>query len=82
MLRGISKVIVSSVLLKNNIRVTKCVRQLNDILRNLCLVVNDFYFISNDNITRDFICQDGVHLNKDGTCILKGYFVDFFKCYK
>ena len=53
--------------------------QLNDILRNLCLVVNDFYFISNDNITRDFICQDGVHLNKDGTCILTRYFVDFVK---
>ena len=74
---GISKVIISSVLVKNNIKVTKFVRQLNDILRNLCLVMNDFYFISNDNITRDFICQDGVHLNKDGTCILTGYFVDF-----
>ena len=39
--------------------------------------MNDFYFISNDNITRDFICQDGVHLNKGGTCILAGHFVDF-----
>ena len=39
--------------------------------------MNDFYFISNDNITRDFICQDGVHLSKDGTCILEGHFVDF-----
>ena len=74
---GISKVIISSVLVKNNIKVTKFVRQLNDILRNLCLVVNDFYFILKDNITRDFICQDGVHLNKDGTCILTGYFLDF-----
>ena len=26
------------------------------------------FFISNDNISRDFIFQDDVHLNKDGTC--------------
>ena len=39
--------------------------------------MNDFYFISNDNISRDFIFRDYVHLNKDGTCILAGYFVDF-----
>ena len=25
---------------------------------------------------RDFICQDGIHLNKNGTCILAGNFVD------
>ena len=39
--------------------------------------MNDFYFSSNVKITRDFICQDGVHLNKDGTCVLAGNFVDF-----
>ena len=39
--------------------------------------MNDFCFISNDNIMRHFICHDGVHLNKDGTCILVGNFVDF-----
>ena len=73
---GLSKVNISSVLVKNNIKVTKFIRQLNDVLRYLCFV-NDFYFISNDNITRDFICQDGVHLNKDGTSILAGHFVYF-----
>ena len=73
---GVSKVIISSVLVKNNMKLTKFIRQLNDILRNLCSV-NGFCFISNDNITKDFISQDGVHLNKDGTCILAGNFVDF-----
>ena len=67
---------MSSLLAKNNIKITKFISQLNNILRNLCLV-NDFYFISNANITKDFICQDGVHLNKDGKCILAGHFVDF-----
>ena len=59
-----------------DIKFTKFIRQLNDISRNLCSV-NDFCFISNDNIMRHFICHDGVHLNKDGTCILVGNFVDF-----
>ena len=36
-----------------------------------------FLFISNDIITRDFICQDGIHLNKDGTGVPAGNFVDF-----
>ena len=45
-------------------------------MRDLCLI-NDFYFVLYDNISRDFIFQDDVHLNKDGTCILEGYFVDF-----
>ena len=72
----IFKVIISSALVKNNIKVTKFIRHLNYFLRNLCLM-NDFYFISNNNISRDFIFQDGVYLNKDGACILAGYFVDF-----
>ena len=71
----VSKVIISSVLVTNDIKLTKFIRQLS-ILRKLCSV-NDFYFISNYNITRDFICQDGVCLNKDGTCILPGNSVDF-----
>ena len=35
-----------------------------------------FHFIAN-NCTRGFICYDGVRLNKDGTCILAGNFLDF-----
>ena len=39
--------------------------------------MNNFCFISNDNISRDFIFQYDVHFNKDGTCILAGYSIDF-----
>ena len=39
--------------------------------------MNDFHFISNDNILRDFIFQDDVHLKGDRTCILAEYFADF-----
>ena len=57
-------------------KVTKFIRHLYHFLRNLCLM-NDFYFISNNNISRDFIFRHDVHHNKDGTCILAGDFVDF-----
>ena len=67
--------IIYSVSVKNTIKLTKFIRELKDILKKLCSV-NDFYFISNDIITRDFNCQDGVHLNKHGTCVLAGNFVD------
>ena len=70
------KVTISSILVKNNIKVTKFIRHLNYFLRNLCLM-NDFYFISNDNTLRDFNFQYYVYLNNDGTCILAGHFVDF-----
>ena len=78
---GLSKLIISTVLVKNNINITKFIRQLNDILRNLCLV-NDFYFISKDNITRVFICQDGAHLNKYGCMYPSRTFCRFCKCCK
>ena len=38
---GVVKVIISFVLVKNNVKVTKFIRQLNEILRHLC-TVNDF----------------------------------------
>ena len=40
---GVSKVIISSVLVKNLTDVTKFIRHLNYFFRNLCLM-NDFYF--------------------------------------
>ena len=43
----VSKVIIPSVLVKNNIKVTKFIRHLYYFLRNLCSI-NDFYFISNN----------------------------------
>ena len=39
--------------------------------------MDDFYIISNYSITRDFTCEDGLHLNKDGTYVLAGKFVNF-----
>ena len=66
---GVSEVVVSSILPKRNIKLSKLIRQVNDILYDLCKM-NNIYFLSNSNISRNFICDDGVHLNEKGTHIL------------
>ena len=69
-------VVISSVLPKTNISLTRLIRQVNDSLREQC-VLNGFGFISNDNISRTHLWKDGIHLEDLGTNILAGNFVDF-----
>ena len=69
-------VVISSVLPKTNIPLTRLIRQVNDSLREQC-VLNGFGFISNDNISRTHLWKDGIHLEDLGTNILAGNFVDF-----
>ena len=73
---GLSKVFVSSILTKRNVRLGNLIRQVNGILYDLCKMNNN-YFSSNDNISRNFICDDGVHLNQKGIHILASNFVAF-----
>ena len=46
---GVKEVVISSILPKKNIALTRLLRQVNDSLREQC-VLNGFGFISNDNI--------------------------------
>ena len=69
-------VVISSVLPKTNISLTRLIRQVNDSLREQC-VLNGFGFISNDNISRTHLWKDGIYLEDLGTNILAGNFVDF-----
>ena len=48
---GVKEVVISSILLKKNIALTRLIRQVNDSLGEQC-VLNGFGFISNDNISR------------------------------
>ena len=50
---------------------------MNDILYDLCKVDN-INFLSNDKISRNFIYDDGMHLNQKGTHILASNFVNFY----
>ena len=74
----VSDIVVSGVLVKKNIRLSAIIRQLNDKVSDLCKECG-FHFISDDKITREFLCDDGIHLNDEGTNVLAGNFVDFIK---
>ena len=65
---------ISSVLVKKNYRVSAVIRRVNEKLQDLCRKYG-FHFISNDNIDREFLCDDGIHLLDDGTYIFAGNFV-------
>ena len=58
---SVKEVITSSTLPKNNTAITRLIRQVNDILREQC-VLNKFGFIFNDNRSRTILWKDGTHL--------------------
>ena len=70
-----SEVFISSILIKRNIRVNSVVRKINNELQELCKKYN-FNYISNDEIGRSFLCDDGVHLSDNGMDILTGSFIN------
>ena len=70
------EVVVSSILPKKSIALTCLIQQVNDSLREQC-ILNGFGFISNDNISRTHLWKDGIYLEDLGTNIAAGNFVDF-----
>ena len=58
---GVVKVAIPSIFVKKSIRLSSLTRKVNDEPRVLCSI-NNFHFISNDNITRKHLYEDGVHL--------------------
>ena len=77
---GVKEVIISSILPKNIIALTCLIQQVNDSLREQC-VLNGFGFISNDNISRTHLWKDGIKLEDLGTNSLAGNFVDFLNMF-
>ena len=75
---GVNEVVISSILPKKNIALTRLIRLVNESLREQC-VLNGFEFISNDNISRAHLWKDRIHLEDLGTNILAANFVDFLK---
>ena len=68
---GVKEVVMSSILPKKNIALTRLIRQVNDSLREQC-VLSGFGFISNDNISRTHLWKDGIPLEDLRTNILAG----------
>ena len=70
---GVNEVVISSILPKKDIALTRLIRQVNDSLREQC-VLNGFGFISYDNISRTHLWKDGIHFEDLGTNVLTGLF--------
>ena len=77
---GVKEVVTSSILPKRSIALTRLIRQVNDSLREPC-VLNGFDFISNDNISRTYLWKDEIHLEDLSTNILAGNFVEFLNSF-
>ena len=78
--KNVLNILIPSIFVKRNLKVSAVIRQVNDILRDLC-VLNNFNFIGNLNITRESLSYDGIHLSKEGTVIFAGNIVDHIKKY-
>ena len=76
LLYGVKEVIISSIFIKRQFKLTRIIKQVNDHLRDECRS-NKFHFISNDNITNECLWKDGLHLNNEGTCMFASNLVDF-----
>ena len=72
---GVNQVFISSIVCRKFFKDNKFIREVNDFLKTFCTEAN-FIFISNDNITKDFLYNDGVHLLDEGTNLLVNNFID------
>ena len=73
---GVKDAIFSSIFVKNSIKLSKMISQVNETVTKKC-EENEFHFVSNDNILRKHLCKDGVHLTDEGTNIFAGNIVDY-----
>ena len=73
---GVKEVIILSIFIKKQFKLRRIIRQVNDLLRNE-YKRNNFQFVSNDNITREVLWRDGLHLNNAGTYLFASNLVEF-----
>ena len=50
---GINEIVISSILPKKNMKLSKYIRQVNDVLCDLCKI--NIYFLAHNNIGRNFM---------------------------
>ena len=68
-------VVTSSILLKRHFKLTKAIRQANDLLKDKCKQ-NNFHFVCNDNVTKEYLWRDDIHLNNESNRIFLGNLID------
>ena len=73
---GVKNVFISSVPIRRKYYLQNRCAELNDILRDLCMV-HDFTFIDNSDITVDHLQNDGVHLADEGSNLLRDKYIHY-----
>ena len=73
---GVKEVIISSMFMKKQFKLTRIIRHVDDLLRDECKRKN-FHFVINGKVTREVLWRDGLHLNNDSTYIFASNLVDF-----
>ena len=66
---GATNVLIGGVTIRRTTFLQERCKELNGILKNLCLISN-FKFINNSDIKEEHLHSDGVHLNDDGSKVL------------
>ena len=72
---GVKEVFISSLLCRSGNEEMNKVNEINNILKQRCLSEN-FIFISNEDIRREHLWKDGIHLLDVGTDILSQNFIN------
>ena len=75
---GVMEVVISSIFVKYNIKLSKVIGKVNEFLSTLCKD-NGFHFVSHQNIIRKHISRDGIHLTPEGTNLFADNLVDFIE---
>ena len=73
--KGVKEVFISSLLCRSGNEEMNKVNEINNILKQRCLSEN-FIFISNEDIRREHLWKDGIHLLDVGTDILSQNFIN------
>ena len=74
--QGIKYILISSILVKQSIKLGKIIVQVNEFLLSLSKE-NGFYFVPHQGITRKHISHDSVHLSSDGSHMFANNLFDF-----
>ena len=72
--KGVNTIFVSSIVARKDLSLQRRLDEVNRILENECKE-NGFFFISNENILHDHLCNDGIHLLDEGLKMLANNFI-------
>ena len=72
---GVNNIFLSGIIVRNSFAAARKLRDINEQVREMC-INEKFNFICNDNITREFLSTDGIHLIEQGTNLLANNFLN------